>query len=311
MSVGGVAKPTVGSLFSGYAGLDLAVEKVTGASTVWHSEIESAPAAVLAERFPESPNLGDVTAVNWFDIQPVDILCGGWPCQPFSLAGKRLGALDDRALWPYVESAIRILRPRLVVLENVAAVLTAGEFDRVQNDLAKSGYDTQWACLRAADVGAPHGRNRLFIVATNTASVRRWAQRPESAGLIGATRFDRYGIDPAPDPYGDPVGEQPVAESRGGGESVVGLAGVEWGAYKPAVRRWERVTGRLAPEPTELGPRGRRLSVRFVEWMQGLRAGWVTDVPGVSRNDQLKMLGNGVVPQQAAAALGALLGVGV
>ena len=80
-----------------------------------------------------------------------------------------------------------------------------------------------------------------------------------------------------------------------------------WGPYEPAIRRWERLT-RPAPAPTEPGKNGQpRLSPAFVEWMQGLPAGWVTDVPGLTRNEQLKALGNGVVPQQAAAALRLLL----
>ena len=80
-----------------------------------------------------------------------------------------------------------------------------------------------------------------------------------------------------------------------------------WGAYWPAIARWEAVTGRRAPRPTEPGRTGERLSPRFVEWMQGLPEGWVTDVPGLSRNAMLKALGNGVVPQQAALALRLLL----
>jgi DNA (cytosine-5)-methyltransferase 1 len=82
---------------------------------------------------------------------------------------------------------------------------------------------------------------------------------------------------------------------------------VAWGAYWPAIARWETVTGRRAPRPTEPGRTGERLSPRFVEWMQGLPEGWVTDVPGLSRNAMLKALGNGVVPQQAALALRLLL----
>lgn len=83
---------------------------------------------------------------------------------------------------------------------------------------------------------------------------------------------------------------------------------MDWGAYGPAIHRWERVLGRVAPPPTERGKNGQpRLSPRFVEWMQGLPAGWVTDVPGITRNESLKALGNGVVPQQAAAALRLLL----
>lgn len=84
-------------------------------------------------------------------------------------------------------------------------------------------------------------------------------------------------------------------------------ADFQWGAYEPAIRRWEAVLGRPAPRPTEPGRTGERLSPRFVEWMQGIPEGWVTDVPGLSRNQMLKALGNGVVPQQAELALRILL----
>ncbi len=103
------------------------------------------------------------------------------------------------------------------------------------------------------------------------------------------------------------AGRQPRHASSGGTEPAE-RGGVAWGQYEPAIRRWERVTGRTAPSPTEVGPKGgNRLSPRFTEWMMGWPAGWVTDVPGVSRNDALKICGNGVVPQQAAAAIRSLL----
>lgn len=112
----------IGSLFSGAGGLDMAVEAVFGATTAWHCELDPAASKVLASHWPGVPNLGDITAIDWgsvavhgvgWDFQPIDILCGGWPCQPFSVAGKRKGINDDRALWPYVADAIRALRPRL------------------------------------------------------------------------------------------------------------------------------------------------------------------------------------------------------
>lgn len=146
------------------AGLDLAVERVFGGETVWHCELDPAASKVLAHRWPRVPNLGDITKVDWATVEPVDILCGGWPCQPFSLAGKRKGAEDERALWPYVAGAVRVVRPRIICLENVSAVL-GPEFQRVANDLAEIGYDIAWTCLRASDVGAPHRRERVFIVA--------------------------------------------------------------------------------------------------------------------------------------------------
>jgi DNA (cytosine-5)-methyltransferase 1 len=104
---------------------------------------------------------------------------------------------------------------------------------------------------------------------------------------------------------------RPAAEPReraSAGPDGSGATLVQWGDYEPAVRRWEHATGQAAPAPTGTAPKGgQRLSPRFVEWMMGLPAGWVTDTPGITRNEQLKMLGNGVVPQQAAAALAYLL----
>ncbi len=114
-------KPRAGSLFSGYGGLDLAVQEVFGTEVVWHCEWEAAPSAILEHHWPGVPNLHDVTEVDWTTVPPVDILTGGYPCQPFSAAGKRKGTNDERHLWPYVREAIRVLRPRYTVLENVAA----------------------------------------------------------------------------------------------------------------------------------------------------------------------------------------------
>lgn len=129
------------------------------------------------------------------------------------------------------------------------------------------------------------------------------------SGKTESGRCDR----PAANPNGGEVREQPVVEPRGGGAAVVGLGGspvpgLAWGIYEPAIRRWEQLTGRPAPSPTAIGVRGgRQLSAVFVEWMQGLPEGWVTDVPGVTQNEALRLLGGMVVPQQGAAATRELL----
>lgn len=159
-----ILHPLLGSLFSGVAGLDRAVEAVTGATTAWFVEFDAAPSKVLERHYPGVPNYGDVTAVDWAQVEPVDILTAGYPCQPFSHAGKRKGTDDERHLWPYVEVAIGVLRPRLVVLENVAGHLTLGG-PTVIGSLTALGYDARWGVVRASDAGAPHRRARLFIVA--------------------------------------------------------------------------------------------------------------------------------------------------
>lgn len=323
-----------GGLFAGYGGLDIAVSEVFAAEQAWFSEIEDAPSKILAHHWPGVPNHGDITQIDWDAVEPVDILSGGFPCQDVSSAGKRAGLHPDTrsGLWNHMAYAISKLRPRFVVAENVRGLLSAeadsdmepctwclgdgpGEpalraLGAVLGDLAELGYDAQWCGLRAADVGAPHGRYRIFILAEHAAV----------QGLQGSSwRRVQYGESSegrlaTPDPDRDAVREQPVAESWGRRKAVAGLPGADaaegrgtptaWGQYAPAIEQWERILGRLVPAPTEPGARGGpRLSPRFVEWMQGLPAGHVTAVPGVNRNAQLKALGNGVVPQQAIAAL--------
>lgn len=159
----------VGSLCSGYGGLEMGAERVFGPlEHVWHAEIDPAASAVLAARWPGVPNLGDITAVTatggWGGLAPVDVLLAGYPCQGESNAGLRKGADDPRFRWPDVHAAIRTLRPGLVVLENVRGHLNRS-FPRVVADLAGIGYVGRWRCVRASDIGAAHRRERLFAVA--------------------------------------------------------------------------------------------------------------------------------------------------
>lgn len=156
-----------GSLCTGIGGLDLAVEAFFGCGLAWFAEWEDAPALVIDREWPGVPNLRDLTAVDWADVEPIDVLTAGYPCQPFSHAGKRKGSEDERHLWPHIAEAVRVLRPRWVVLENVAGHLSLG-FGDVLRDLAEAGFAAEWCVLRASDVGAPHQRARLFIVAADT-----------------------------------------------------------------------------------------------------------------------------------------------
>ena len=155
---------TIGSLATGYGGLDLAVERLTGAKTVWVSEVDPGACAILEYRFPGVPNLGDITRAYWARVEPVDILTAGYPCQPFSHAGRRKGTDDPRHIWPFIATAVLALRPRLVFLENVAGHLSSG-FGDVLGDLAAMGFDARWGVLGSDDVGADHCRERCWIVA--------------------------------------------------------------------------------------------------------------------------------------------------
>ena len=154
---------TVGSLFSGIEGFDLGLEKA-GLKVIWQSEIEPYSCSVLKKHWPDVPNIGDITKVDWKTIERPNILCGGYPCQPFSFAGFRKGNNDARHLWPEFRKAIRILQPDYAIMENVRGHLSLG-FKEVLKDLADIGYDAEWQVIPASAVGAPHKRERLIIVA--------------------------------------------------------------------------------------------------------------------------------------------------
>lgn len=174
---------TLGSLCSGIGGLELGVERGLGALTVWQAEIDPHASKVLAHRFPGVPNIGDVRDLT--AMTPVDILTAGYPCQPFSTAGRRKGTDDPRHLWPAVHAAIAHLGPRLVVLENVRGHLTLG-FDRVLGDLADIGYDAEWRVVRASDVGCCHQRARLFVAAYSSGREGWRVQQPGLPADVGA-----------------------------------------------------------------------------------------------------------------------------
>lgn len=548
----------IGSLCSGVGMLDLAVESVfPGAELAWYAQYEPPDkdgkpdrhqyaARIMAHHWPGVPNHGDITAIDYTQVEPVDVLTAGFPCTDLSLAGKRAGLMPGTrsGVWSHVARAVGVLRPPLVLIENVRSLTSAKAHSDVEfcpgcmggpgggdaavphlralgcvlGDLADLGFDAQWVTLAASSVGAPHKRERVFVLAWPAADAARlgherrggawgWGRgsaygglaasdaqgvgrderRPEPAGVLrGSDAAERCGpaVDsegvgrrpegqqhglgtaqrsegtptdtqgtgrqgprpepeggrpergdqPAADPHGDTVREQPVALAGGGGAPVARVLGTDacptcgcgvyahdaggfcascgacadpelgrpapaspdaegerhghagpagvggipsaalaggpaaaadpdgggrgprepddaarqpaparrtapnpdepalgaqrhgeqdgpetdhgrhrldasgrflgWGPYTAAIERWEAILGQPAPSPVD--DRG-RLNPPLPEWMMGLPAGWVTGVPGVPRNAQLKALGNGCVVQQAVAALGVLL----
>jgi DNA (cytosine-5)-methyltransferase 1 len=161
---------TVGSLFSGIGGLDLGLERA-GHKVIWQSEIDPFACKVLKKHWPKVVNHGDIKQIDWATVEPVDIICGGYPCQPFSTAGKRKGTDDPRHLWPWVRTAISELQPQYAILENVRGHLSMGGL-QVIGELAEIGYDAEWRVVSAAGVGAPHQRERIIILAYPNSS--RW-----------------------------------------------------------------------------------------------------------------------------------------
>lgn len=223
----------IGELFAGYGGLGMAVQQVYGGEVVWYSEFEPAPSAIMAHHHPGVPNYGDVTAIDWATVPPVDILTGGFPCQDVSVAGRRAGMTDGTrsGLWSHMAHAVDVLRPSLVVIENVGGLFSAeatrvveshplclGDggtgvdtvllraVDAVLSTLSELGYDAEWTALRAADVGAPHGRLRVFITAHPAEDASgsrggRWATLP-LAGVSGGADAPTLRADPRPDAPG-------------------------------------------------------------------------------------------------------------
>ena len=158
---------TVGSLFSGIGGLELGLELV-GMQVKWQVEFDEYCQKVLEKRWPNVKRFGDINEVRGKDLEYVDIICGGFPCQPVSLAGRRKGKEDKRWLWPEFYRIVCEVRPEWVLVENVPGLLSADSgqlFAGILRDLAEAGYDAEWSSVRAEDVGARHRRERIFIVA--------------------------------------------------------------------------------------------------------------------------------------------------
>ena len=170
------------SLFSGIGGLDLGVRAVLGNHrTLAYCERSIEAASVLENRaseglLDEAPIYSDVKSFpTELFSDKVDFLCAGFPCQPFSTAGKRAGKFDSRNLWPDTIRIIRELGPRYVFLENVPGLVTSGYFGTILGDLAEAGLDAEWGCFRASQVGASHKRERLFILAhSKRGATERW-----------------------------------------------------------------------------------------------------------------------------------------
>jgi DNA (cytosine-5)-methyltransferase 1 len=157
---------TIGSLFSGIGGLELGLERAGLGPVKWQVEQNEHCRAVLARHWPDATRHEDVRHVGRTNLVPVDVVCGGFPCQDLSwanAAGMGLGGERSGLWWEYAR-IIREIRPRYVAIENVAALLTRG-LDVILGELARIGYDAEWSVVSACSVGAPHVRRRLLIVA--------------------------------------------------------------------------------------------------------------------------------------------------
>lgn len=187
---------TIGSLFSGIGGLELGLERALGARVIWQAERDEFCRSVLRINYPEAFQYEDVRDVG-ADSEVPDLICGGFPCQNISVAGKGEGLAGAQSgLWSEYARIVRELRPRFVVVENVSALLGRG-FGVVLGDLAALGYDAWWDCIPAAAVGAPHRRDRLYLVAWRVSD-------PDGVGLRDEPR--RGGGGGRQGPFRDSIG---------------------------------------------------------------------------------------------------------
>jgi DNA (cytosine-5)-methyltransferase 1 len=240
-----MSKLKVLDLFSGIGGFSLGLERTGGFETVAFCEIDPFCRRVLAKHWPDVPCFEDVTTLRGESVGPVDVICGGFPCQDISLAGRGEGLEGQRSgLWAQIARLVREIRPRFLLVENVSALLGRG-MDRVLGDLAESGYDAEWECLAAYNVGAPHIRDRVWIVAyprseqhegasseigwastqglpsTDTRVGRYWlSSRKVRAGRYGPIHGDGWAIEPYVDRVANGV-PQRVDRLRALGNAVV------------------------------------------------------------------------------------------
>lgn len=262
-------------LFSGIGGFSLGLERA-GMTTVAFCEIEPYCRAVLKKHWPDVPCYDDIRTLSAQRLSAdgiaVDVICGGFPCQDISCAGAGAGIEGERSgLWREYSRLIGELRPRYAIVENVAALLGRG-LGVVLGDLAALGFDAEWHCVPASAVGAPHRRDRLWIVAYPMSAERR-----QVGGARGRVARQNRVSQGQESPGRSEPGHSPLANAN---------ADHEHGRSSPLQMGW----GRFAREVVEDG------DARRAEWSAEPDVGRVADgVP--SRVDRLGALGNAVVPQ--------------
>ena len=182
---------TIGSLFAGVGGLELGLEWAGLGPVLWQVEIDPFARGVLAMHWPDATRFDDVTKVRGADLLSVDLLCGGFPCTDVSVAGHGAGLAGEQSgLWYEYARLVREIVPRFVVVENVAALVARG-LDEVVGDLERAGYCVHGRIIAASDVGAPHRRERVFVVAYRDGERREGvAPRDREDGRVDVARRD-------------------------------------------------------------------------------------------------------------------------
>lgn len=295
---------TFGSLFSGIGGIDLGLERA-GMTCAWQVEIDAYCQKVLAKHWPHVARYGDIRGTGEHNLAPVDLIAGGFPCQPHSLAGERRASQDERDLWPEFYRVIRELKPQWVLAENVPGVLSSedGRFLRgVLKDLATSGYDAEWTIISAESVGAPHLRERIFLVAYPQ-SIGRRSRGTEPAGQCWQSGIASTGVQIS-HPDSDRCRDRALQHQRWTERetaAIIGNDGPQRAAAHADFQSLEVRTCFGGDAHQELTTFKRDCSTGTGQW--AVEPDVVRVVHGVpSRVDRLRGLGNAVVPQVAEFA---------
>ena len=291
------------SLFAGIGGFDLGLERA-GMQCVGQVEKDKYCLAVLAHHWPNVKRVEDIHNVNAADFGAVDLICGGFPCQPFSLAGKRAGQADDRYLWPEMLRVIKAYRPAWVLGENVAGIVGV-ELDKVLADLETEGYELQPFIIPACAVDAPHERKRVWIVAYSKHDERNGTQtepiRAEQSARpgCGAGRNEVMANAEERENNGRKRGELAETQSSGKGFDTTTISCSEDVADSPLMRMEGIGESRLCKSSglvAEIISDWSREGSRAAEWEPEPDVGRLADgIP--NRVAQLRALGNAVVPQ--------------
>jgi len=257
-----------GSLFSGIGGFDLAAEWM-GWENVFHCEWNEFGQKVLHHYWPNAETFTDITKSDFTKYaNKIDILTGGFPCQPYSMAGKRKGKEDERHLWPEMLRAIREIKPKYIVGENVFGLLNWNGgmvFDEVHSDLEVEGYEVQAVVIPAAAVNAPHGRDRVWFVATNTQfkstgsdrgtnnETQRDVRRGNEGDVFGTLRSDGNASNST-----GIINEEQSEENRQGGDRFIGNDGTNRDATNSnSIRTQTRKVDTVLGKQNQQGQAGR------------------------------------------------------
>jgi DNA (cytosine-5)-methyltransferase 1 len=291
---------TFGELFAGIGGFSLGLERA-GMQCKWQVEIEPYARAVLKKHWPEVPKHDDVRTFPPQGDYSVDLICGGFPCQDISVAGKGAGLAGARSgLWYEFARIIGEIRPRYVLVENVGALLTRG-MDAVLGTLSTLGYDAEWHVVPASAVGAPHRRDRVWIVAyANVPDGKN--VRPNSGSRDARAGSQRFSERRAILPVDCGSREKPdVADAEGiSGRAGLCEGGPEQDGHQSGDRRGDVPDADCAGRQQQ-----RRAEPIPAEQLAAECGGWWESEPDVgrvahgvpSRVDRLRCLGNAVVPQ--------------